>query len=186
MNTMVEPESNLADAINLLQLEWRGVRIRIKEPPEIHRRSAGEYSFFSHEIALQKAIIPYWFVTLTTLLHEYGHHQQRFLVYVIFLLSIILGIGVYAVNSFIPYAHYVMLYGLTLGPLFVSVVILKIFHFEQDADRHMIRIIPDVIILVLSQIEAIEIAGDIGKESLQRTMMDLHREMRRFFPELLG
>ncbi len=175
----------MKNIINLFELKIKGVTIVVKAPPEIEDDRIGEYSSIFRKITIRKEITPFWFATLTTMLHEYGHHRQRFLMYVLIILSIVLSIGTFIVSLFILINDKYLLYVLTLGPFFVIVTLLQIFHFEQDADNYMIQKIPDVIILLLSQLEIIEVAESLGNRHLKRSLAKLHKEMKLFSPDLL-
>ena len=175
----------LAEFITLNDLEIDGVTIVFKKHT---KRVAGEYSFISHGISIREELKPYWFATFATVHHEYGHHQQRFLIYAYFIAAIITSVGVYIYNnsqSYNPLLYLIVTIFCSI-PIIVAVAILNVFHFEQDADRFMINRLPDTTFLFLSQIEIVEVAQAMGRENLLRSLMALHEYMQVHFLDWLG
>ena len=175
MDIISESQQSLENVINLFEMEIDGVSVRVRGPPDLKKDRAGDYSPFFRRITIRKEIAPFWYATLTTLLHEFGHHRQRFLMYTIVILSIMVTILTH---------HNYILYAFTIGPLLVTFILLQKYHFEQDADNYMIQKIPDVIILLLSQLEVIAVANSLG--SPKRSLIELHKVMTRYFPEFLS
>jgi len=171
-----EVQQSLQSIINLFELEIKGVTIQIREPPEIKGDHLGEYLYFFKIIKIREKIAPFWYATITTLLHEFGHHRQRFQVYLLIILSIILSI----ISSY----NFILFVFVTV-PFLVVFLLLQKFHFEQDADNYMVKKIPDIVIYLLSQLEVVEFADSLGSDLLKRSLSKLGKIMTEYFPEFM-
>ena len=175
----------LGDVVELLNLD---IEVIVRKSGTMGKDLAGEYNFYSRVIFLRSEIIPYWFATLTTLLHEYGHHKHRR-----FILAFIALVAVSNLSSCLCSLVYPSLLTNTLIILtsmisVVTVVYLKVTYFEILADRFMIKHLPDTLLLLISDLEFIEIAKGLEthKESVPKTLRELHKNLQKHYSHLLG
>jgi len=180
---MSNTDLELGDMIDLLGLELTGVKVVVKELGTMNRKRAGEYSFFSCQIALRREIIPYWFATLATLLHEYGHHRQRWvfrgLLILIILSALVPLIYMWAAPS--------LLSSIPITILGLVAALLKPLYFEAGAERYARDRVP-CIFISLSDLEFVEIVEKLqgGKGSPRHALAELYESMRKYNPQLLG
>jgi len=185
-DAMGEQKDNLQEICDLLNLESRGVRVKATGSDSMGGELAGVYSFFRCEISIRNEVIPYWYVTWTTLLHEYGHHRQRLrwgISLAMFLVGII-GSWLYSILS--------PSWASNMGRIVVGVAIVVIavsemkWYFEPDAEGYMTRHTPPVFIL-LSRIEMVQIADSLKtrEKAIPRTLRALREGMQEHHPDLL-
>jgi len=173
---LIEPDSpEPGDMVDLLGLEWSGVEVGVKEPGTMNRRWAGEYDYGSCEIHLRREITTYWFATLTTLLHEYGHHKYRRLRHRYPILAFLPAIGssVYGLVAPSSLSNLLTML-LSIAGLLIA-AFLMFSYFETIADKYAADHVPSIFLL-LSGLELVEVV-----EKLQDRKMRVSREMGRFY-----
>jgi len=175
----------LGDVVELLDLD---IEVIVRKSGTMGKDLAGEYNLYSRVIFLRSEIIPYWFATLITLLHEYGHHKHRRVI-----LAFIALVTLSNLSSCLYGLMYSSLLSNTLLILIgmisvVTVVYLKVRYFEILADKFMIKHIPDNLLLLISDLEFVEIAEGLEthKKSVPKTLRELHKNLQEYYPHLLG
>lgn len=171
----------MMESISLIEIGIGQILIEIHDfGPK--RREAGDYSLFSlsKKIRIRKEISVHWFATLNTLLHEYRHHQQRWGIYLATVLMIIASLIDFTM------AHRILLHTFISSLVIVGVVLILHEVIEFDANRYAQNWVPDRIYLLLSDVETIDVAQNVGIESVKRTLKKLNDTISKSWPEFLA
>ena len=177
----IEMGDNLSFLSSMYGLEERGIKVQVRNRNSMRmfrKLIAGLYDPFRNKILFLEELKPYWFILLTTIVHEYRHYQQRkqrFVslgtLFVLVMISLALGSSIY--NQMI------------IPAICVTFMILAHQYFEWEARRCEARYL-DVEIHFQDTIEKLLLVQDLegSNKGFRYYFKELHRLIKAAYPSL--
>ena len=177
----IEMGDNLSFLTSMYGLEKRGIKVQVRDRNSMKKFRAlnsGRYDPIRNKILFLEELKPYWFILLTTIVHEYRHYQQRKQIFVFLGTVLVLSMISLALGSSI-YNQYIIL------AICVILIILAPEYFEWDARRCEARYL-DVEINFQVTVEKLLLVQELEgyNKAIRNYFKKLHRLIKVAYPSL--
>jgi hypothetical protein len=168
----IEMGDNLKFLTSMYGLEEKGIKVQVRNRDSMKKFRglyAGRYDPFRNKILFLEELKPYWFILLTTIVHEYRHYQQRRQIFVY--------LGTILALCMISLALESSIYGRYIIPaICVTFMILAHQYFEWEARRCEARYL-DVEIHFQDTLEKLLLAQGLegSNKAIRYYFKELHR-----------
>ena len=172
---------NLSFLVSMYGLDERGIKVQVRDRNSMRmfrKLITGSYDPFRNKILFLEELKPYWFILLTTIVHEYRHYQQRkqrFVslgtLFVVFMISLALGSSIY--------------HQMIIPSICVTFMILARQYFEWEARGCVARYL-DVEIHFQDTLERLFLVQDLegSNKDIRYYFKELHRLIKTAYPLL--
>jgi len=140
-------------------------------------RVVGDYDIFTGVMTINKALVPYWFATFVTVLHESRHLQQRRIALLIYSTFVLITIGSILYNTFILITDY-FLFSTIIPVVCIVGLIFAVLLFEMDAYRYEKGHQTDIIFM-MAALEFSLVADSLQSRLVGRKLRALSQEMQK-------
>lgn len=177
----IEMGDNLKFLTSMYGLEEKGIKVQVSDRNSKKKSrvlTLGRYVPFGNKIFFLEELEPYWFILLTTIVHEYRHYQQR--------REIFVSLGTILALCMISLALESSIYGRYIIPaICVTIMILAQKYFEWDARKCVTRYL-DVEIHFQDALEKLLLVQRLedSDKATRYYFKELHRLIKAIYPSL--
>ncbi|TFG99341.1 MAG: hypothetical protein E4H14_20315 [Candidatus Thorarchaeota archaeon] len=176
----IEMGINLSFLASMYGLEERGIKVQVRDRNSMEKSrefTLGIYKPFRNKILFLEELKPYWFILLTTIVHEYRHYQQRKQMFV--------SLGTLLVLCIISLAFESSIYWYIILVICSVLMILAQKYFEWDAKRCVTRYL-DVEILFQDALEKLLLVQGLenSNKATRYYFKKIHRLIKTAYPSL--
>jgi hypothetical protein len=137
-------------------------------------------------ISVNRAVTHFWFATLTTLLHESRHQQQRMKTVFSYTAFAIIGLSSWAYDVYFSVVRNI-LHSLIIPALSMLLLIYVHLFFERDARRYERASLSDIVVVLAAlEYSLIVLAIRAGRRTIRRNLSRFYKEMKTRTPDLVG